>query len=74
MFLEIEGVRSAFKGRAFQGNGSVLLGLFRFTVLEAGTGGETVSLPVAGVLAVVTAALGAGVHPDGLSCRNHLTA
>lgn len=54
---------------------SVLLGrrLLRCTVFQAGTGGEAVSLPVAGVLAVVTAALGAGVNPDGLSCRNHLT-
>lgn len=48
--------------------------MFRRTVFEAGTGGETVSLPVAGVLAVVTAALGAGVDPGGLSGRDHLAA
>lgn len=48
--------------------------LFNSTVFEAGTGGETVSLPVAGILAVVTATLGAGVDPERLPCRNHLTA
>lgn len=55
---------------------SVFLGgqFFWRAVFETGTGGKTVSLPVAGILAVVTATLGAGVDPDGLSCRNHLTA
>lgn len=55
---------------------SVFLGgrLFRRAVFEAGTGGETVSLPVTGVLAIVTATLGAEVDPDGLSCRDHLAA
>lgn len=48
--------------------------MLRCTVLEAGAGGETVPLPVAGILAVVTAALGAGVDPDGLSCGDHLAA
>lgn len=46
----------------------------RFTVSEAGTGGEAVSLPVTSILAVMTTTLGAGVNPDGLSCRNHFTA
>lgn len=57
-------------------NWSVFLGgwLFRSTVSKAGTGGKTVSLPVASILAIVTATLGAGVDPDGLSCRNHLAA
>ena len=45
--------------------------MFGRAVFDAGTAGETVPLPVAGVLAVVTSTLGAGVHPDGLSCRNH---
>lgn len=48
--------------------------LVRFTVSEAGTGGEAVSLPVTSILAVVTTTFGAGVNPDGLSCRNHFTA
>lgn len=48
--------------------------MFRCTVFEAGTAGETVSLPVAGILTIVTTTLGAGVNPDGLSCRNHLAA
>lgn len=48
--------------------------MFRFTVFKAGTGGKAVSLPVTGVLSVVAAALGTGVDPDGLSCRNHLAA
>ena len=48
--------------------------MFRRTVFEAGAGGEAVSLPEAGILAIVTAALCAGVDPDGLSCRNHLAA
>lgn len=48
--------------------------MFGFTVFKAGTGGEAVSLPVTGILAVVAAALGAGVDPDGLSGRNHLAA
>lgn len=54
----------------------MLLGsnLFRRTIFEAGAGGETVSLPVASVLAIVTTTLGAGVHPGGLSCRNHMAA
>lgn len=48
--------------------------LFRCTVFETWTGGETVSLPVASILTVVTTTLGAWVDPDGLSCRNHLGA
>lgn len=59
------------------GGGSVLPGGRWFgwcTVFEAGAGGEAVSLPVAGVLAVVAATLGAGVDPDGLARRNHLAA
>lgn len=48
--------------------------MFGFTVFKAGTGCEAVSLPVTGILAVVAAALGARVDPDGLSCRNHLVA
>lgn len=48
--------------------------LFGVTVFEAGAGGQTVSLPVASVLAIVTAALCAGVDPSGLPRRNHLGA
>lgn len=48
--------------------------LFGVTVFEAGAGGETVSLPVASVLAIVTAALCAGVDPSGLPRGNHLSA
>lgn len=44
------------------------------TIFEAGASGQTVSLPVAGVLAIVTAALCAGVDPSGLPRRNHLCA
>lgn len=47
---------------------------FGVTVFEAGAGGETVSLPVASVLAIVTAALCAGVDPSGLPRGNHLSA
>lgn len=49
-------------------------GLFRVAVLEAGAGGEPVSLPVTSVLAIVTATFCAGVDPDGLPCGNHLSA
>lgn len=48
--------------------------LLRCTVLKTGAGGKTVPLPVASILAIVTTTLGAGVDPDGLSCRNHLAA
>lgn len=48
--------------------------MFRCAVFETGTGGETVSLPVACILAVMATALGAGVDPDGISRWNHLTA
>lgn len=55
---------------------SVFLGgrPFRRTVFEARAGGQAISLPVASVLAVVAATLGAGVHPHRLSCLNHLAA
>lgn len=48
--------------------------LLRCTVLKARAGGKSVPLPVASILAIVTATLGAGVDPDGVSCRNHLAA
>lgn len=45
-------------------------GLFRRAVFEAGAACQTVSLPVAGILPVMTTALGAGVDPDGLTSWN----
>lgn len=48
--------------------------LLRSTVFDAGAGGQAVSLPVAGILPIVAATLGAGVDPDGLPGRNHLSA
>lgn len=48
--------------------------LVRCTVFQSGTGGQTVSLPVAGVLAIVTSTFCAGIYPDGLSSWDHLAA
>lgn len=48
--------------------------LLRCAVFNAGTSGKAISLPVAGVLAVMTATLGAGIHPHRLSCRYYLAA
>lgn len=44
------------------------------TVFYGGAGGKTIPLPIAGVLANMTAALCAGVNPSGLASWNHLSA
>lgn len=46
----------------------------RCAIFEAGAGGKTISLPVTGILAVVTATFGARIDPHRLSCRYYLTA
>lgn len=52
---------------------SVLLGrLLGVTITDTGTASQSVALPVAGVLAVMTTAFSARVNPDRLASWNHL--